>query len=590
MNCQKKTRMLLSVLSLGLALGTAGGAQTARPKPPYRTLFSNDLTNIVTCESPYHPAGKPFSQEGLFGTVDETAGVGIDAHLLQPGYGWVPYWKSKLYPAREHAAWFEARYGIPPGSFTRYMVNGGDIVGEFVQRCRQKGLAPFVSLRMNDMHEKMFADFSREEMAVFRELSSDEALATRSLSDIRIELIKRRVRDFFDLTVSRFYLGHPEYRLNGIPLPPQGTMDPFLYADKYRTEIRQNRIWNWAIPEVRQHKLDFITEICENYDIDGIELDFTRHKWLFAKDYPGDARLKIMTGYIRSVRGVLDRTAGAGKTRWLSVRIPFRLSDHKAMGIDVRQWHEAGVDIFNLSCHYITQQQHDLAKIHQAAPDASLYLELTHTPQRFEPVDQTRLQGRDSTDLFMLTKPEQFYTAAHLAYSRGARGITAFNFVYYRAHDERRGGTIAEPPFEVFKVLHDPAWVARQPQHYFLSRNDHDGKTFKRKLTASFDQTFALDMAPPAGGWAADGRLRIQVEPFWNDAPCRVYFNGVELLDTRDVSEPYPTKLDEGLGNAKSLRAWTLPKAVVKDGVNQVRIVAPDGSDAEMVFLDIGIQ
>jgi hypothetical protein len=550
-------------------------------------LFSNDLTNVVTCASPYSPAGAPFDQKGLFGTVDETAGIGIDAHILHPAYGWVPYWKSRLYPAKEHAAWFEERYGIPPGSCTQYMLDGGDIVGEFVQRCREKGLAPFISLRMNDTHEKMYADFSREEMAVFRRLASDDELATKSPEERRREFIKRRIRRFFDTTVSRFYLSHPEYRLNETPLPPRGPVDPFRF-DQYQAGM--NNIWNWAIPEVRRHKLDFIAEICEHYDIAGFELDFMRYSLLFKKEFPKDARQRIMTAYIREVRAVLDRTSRDGRRRWLSVRIPFRLSDHEPMGIDVKQWHEAGVDIFNLSCHYVTQQQHDLAKIHRAAPEACLYLELSHTPQRYQPVDKTRLQGRDSSDLFMLTRPEQFYTAAHLAYSRGARGITAFNFVYYREHDERKGGTVAEPPFEVFRVLREPASVARQPQHYFLSRNDHDGKGFMGRLDGNFDQTFALDMAPPAGGWTTDGRLRIQVEPSWHDASCRVYFNGVELPGVRDISEPYPTKFDEGLGDTKSLRAWTLPKSVVRDGVNRVRIVAPDGPGAELVFLDIGIR
>jgi hypothetical protein len=587
MNRRYEIGKILGVPGFCLGLCLIACAQAPRPQPPYRTLFSNDLTNVVNCTSSYSPAGAPFDEKGLFGMVDETAGVGIDTHILQPAYGWVPYWKSRLYPAKEHATWFEERYGFPPGSYTQYMLNGGDIVGEFVQRCREKGLAPFISLRMNDTHEKMFVDLTREEMAVFRQLASDEELATKTLEERRQEFIKRRIRRFFDTTVSRFYMSHPEYRLNETPLPPQDAVDPFR-VDQYR--VGMNNIWNWAISEVRRHRLDFITEVCENYDIEGFELDFLRHNLFFKKDLPKDVRLKIMTAFIREVRAVLDRTARDGKRRWLSVRVPFRLSDHEPMGLDVKQWHEAGVDIFNLSCYYVTQQQHDLAKIHRAVPEACLYLELTHTLQRYRPVDKTRLGGRDGPELYILTKPEQYYTAAHLAYSRGARGVTAFNFVYYRAHEERVGGTVAEPPFEVFRILHDPALAARQPQHYFLSRHDHDGKTLRLRVNGNFDRTYSIDMAPPAGGWTTDGRLRIQVEPSWNDASCRVYFNDVELPGTRDISEPYPTKLDEGLGDAKSLRAWTLPKSVVRDGVNRVRIVAPDGPDAEMIYLDIGIR
>jgi len=579
---------LTACASLTCCLAVQDGDAPPRPQPPFRVLFSNDLTNIVTCVSPYSAHGEPFTRKGLFGTVDETAGIGIDAHMLQPGYGWVPFWKSKLYPAAEHARWFTERYGLQPSSYTKYMIDGGDIVGEFVQRCREKGLAPFVSLRMNDMHEKMWVDFTKEEMSVFRK--SDDQATAKDDTEKRHDFIKRRVRDFFDLTVSEYYDAHPEYRLNNIKVPPRGDQAPFLWADENRNPLRKNNIWNWAIPEVRQHKLDFITEICENYDIDGLEMDFTRHRWLFRDDVPEAERRKIMTGYVRQVRAVLDRTTPPGRHRWLSLRLPFRISQQKQMGLDIKSCHDAGVDIFNLSCHYITQQQHDLAKIHEEVPGAPLYLELTHTPQRFEPVDKSRLHGRDSTDLFLLTKPEQFYTAAHLAYRRGAQGVTAFNFVYYREHDERMGGTVAEPPFEVFQILRDPGLVAQQPQHYFLSTSDYKGRDFKRPVKKGFDETFTLDMAPPAGGWTTDGRLRLQVEPAWGGASSEVSVNGTRLEPTGDISEPYPTKFDEGLGDAKSLRAWTLPKALLKDGINEIRIVIPEGIEGELVFLDIGIR
>ena len=75
---------------------------------PYHVLFSSDTTNILTCKSPYNeraglrldPAkGKPtyhpcgFDASKLEVTVDETAGMGADVHMLQPGMGWVPWWK-----------------------------------------------------------------------------------------------------------------------------------------------------------------------------------------------------------------------------------------------------------------------------------------------------------------------------------------------------------------------------------------------------------------------------------------------------------------------------------------------------------------
>ena len=126
---------------------------------PYRVLFSNDTTNIEQCTSPYSPGVwrhrgpvKPFDRRTLEGSVDETAGTGIDAHMLQPGVGWVPWWKSRHYPFQEHVRFMKERYGKEPAmsGFAQFMADGGDIVQVFIDRCRATGLAPIISFRLND--------------------------------------------------------------------------------------------------------------------------------------------------------------------------------------------------------------------------------------------------------------------------------------------------------------------------------------------------------------------------------------------------------------------------------------------------------
>ena len=57
-------------------------------KAPFRTIYSNDLTNVLTCVSPYNKAEGPYRQEMLDATVDETAGR-ADVHMLEPALGWV---------------------------------------------------------------------------------------------------------------------------------------------------------------------------------------------------------------------------------------------------------------------------------------------------------------------------------------------------------------------------------------------------------------------------------------------------------------------------------------------------------------------
>lgn len=83
-----------------------------RQKAPFKVLFSNDMTNIEICVSPYHKKGELFRPEMLEATVDETAGTGVEVHMLQPGLGWVPLWKSKAYPLDEHCRWLQQTYGL----------------------------------------------------------------------------------------------------------------------------------------------------------------------------------------------------------------------------------------------------------------------------------------------------------------------------------------------------------------------------------------------------------------------------------------------------------------------------------------------
>ena len=138
-----------------------------------RVLFSNDLTNILHCDSPFHRRGEfRLTHDLLESSVAETAGTGVDVHMLQPAFGWYPLWKSKFLPIEKHVAWLKASYGdtMPesgvPGSndvlrwnyeLARYQLEGGDIVGEFIQLCRKYGERPFISIRMNDSHHGGFS-------------------------------------------------------------------------------------------------------------------------------------------------------------------------------------------------------------------------------------------------------------------------------------------------------------------------------------------------------------------------------------------------------------------------------------------------
>jgi len=497
--------------------------------------------NIGSCTSPYHKKGEPFRPEMLEATVDET--VGVDVHMLQPGgFCCVPCWKSNVYP--DHFQWWMKTYGQKPGPYGLYMLEGGDMVAVFVKRCRQRGLTPFVSLRLNDAHGKEWVDAK----------AISEVEGKLSPTDIQF------LRSWWDLVVSRFYKEHPEYRIG-----------PDL-------KNWNQRVLNWAIPEVRQRRFGFIEEICQQYDIDGFELDFMRRPSYFR---PGETtsqqRAKIMTEFVACVRKVLDRTAKPGQHRWLCARVPSKLAEHDRLGIDLRSMVDAGLDMVNLSTYYYTRQDHDLARIRPLLPDVAIYLEMCHCTMEDPPFGP----GYDNYQI-RRTTDHQFYTTAHVAYRRGADGVSLFNFVYFREHGPPGRGPFNEPPFHVLKHLGQPEWLGRQPQWYFLANSTPLPRRFDQGQTL----TFTLDMAPTEHQ-RADGLFRLMTAG--DSMGCRwtVKVNGTELEKTQFVRKPLDHPYEAGLGRPNQYACFKCPRALAKAGPNRIQITLVEGASVTVRYVDL---
>jgi hypothetical protein len=518
-------------------------AEQPRPKAPFRVLYSNDTTNILSCISPCHKKGEPFRAEMLEATVDEVAGLGVDAHFLQPGLGEVPLWPSKVYPLAAHAAWLDATYGLKPDPFTRFVLDGGDIVKVFVERCRKRGQAPFISYRLNDAHSKEFVDATRGE-----KIGGGAAMA-----------------------LTPFYRDHPEYRIG-----------PNLKSGAQHVQ-------NWALPEVRAHKFAFIQELCENYDLDGFELDFMRFYSFFQLDKTTSAQRRgITTGFVRQVRELLDRTARGARRRWLCARVPCFVHALDPLGLDLPALADAGLDMVNLSASYFTTQQMDVAAIRRMVPRAAVYVEMCHSIWNGDKL----VPGYD-TFTFRRTTPEQYFTTAHLAYARGADGVSAFNFAYYREHGGPGRGPFSEPPFDVLKRIGDREWLARQPQHYFLAEGWRSPFTkeavLPRRIAPGQTAAFEFDLAPPSGAWQRGGRLRVQAEGAFGARVVTAHLNGVELAASDDVSEPYANPYPPMLGAKDELRAWLVPAKLLRDGANRVEFTLEKGDEVGVVFVDLGV-
>jgi len=532
-------------------------------KAPYKVLFSNDTTNINSCTSPYSPrrtwvknteTGKeeyispPFTEGMLEASVDETADVGVDVHLLQPGVGWVPWWKSKVYPFEEHIKFMKERTGMDPSanSFANYMANGGDMVEVFCRRCREKNLAPFVSFRLNDVHGHEF-----------------------------VQLPKEQIPSWAWHAFSPIHVNHPEWRLGDVNNWNGKSLD-------------------WAMPDVPASKFAFIKEIIEQYDIDGFELDFMRNSNFFRQESTtSEQRRVIMNEFVRNVRKELDKRDQAdGRHRWLCVRIPAQVACYDPLGIDPAAMVREGVDMFNLSNTYYTECRGDYERFRDiVGGEVSVYFELCHTVHQRRPADPN---AKYDCTIQRRTTPHMYYTAAHLAQSRGCDGCSTFNFVYYREHGTGERGPASEPPFEIHRGIGDAGFCARQPQHYVVSEGWHALGLDRTPLPANVEPGKPLkvsqDLAPPKDGWQQGGRLRIQGDGDMGESRWSASLNGVPLEETADRSEPYDNPYPQLQGEANEYRAWKVPAELLRNGFNDLEIKLKEGLEkARILYLDVAL-
>ena len=101
--------------------------------------------------------------------------------------------------------------------------------------------------------------------------------------------------------------------------------------------------WNFAIPEVREHRLQHITEACQVAEWDGVELDWQRHAFHLPQDHGYRLRYTL-TDLQRAVRRMTDQIAAErGRPFLLAVRVGTTMESCKRIGYDIETWVKEGL-------------------------------------------------------------------------------------------------------------------------------------------------------------------------------------------------------------------------------------------------------
>ncbi len=259
---------------------------------------------------------------------------------------------------------FKTREGRFGNNMTGAFYEAGlDPLATAVEFCHDNGMELFWSFRMNDTHD------------------ADHALM---LSKLKKE--------------------HPEWMLGTREQPPPYSR--WSAADYGRDEIRE-LVYR------------YIEEVCQNYDIDGIFLDFFRHLGYFRRvAYGRDAgqrEREMMTELLRRIR-VMSERAGLerGRCILIGVRTPESVGYCEAAGFDIVRWMAEGlIDIWIPSGYFRLNKW-----------EYSINLGHKYGVQVYPCLSETRVEGQAGR---IRDSAECYRGRAMLAWSAGADGLFFFN-------------------------------------------------------------------------------------------------------------------------------------------------------------------
>ena len=390
-------------------------------------------------------------------------------------------------------------------------------------------------------------------------------------------LAKLRVSDWHHLAAgleghaSRFWREHPEWRIGAIEAG-EGTETSFdelpCIGPHYGGIIAEHRgdLLDYAVPEVRRHRLAVVREFLTQYDVSGLTLNFIRDPMCLS--FP-EKNAPLLTEFVAECRRVVDDTVGErGRKLIMGAIVPWQFDLCGVMGLDVEQWVKGGffdyvsptdgfVSDFNMAVE-------PWVKLASGSPRRCGVYPGIIGYRSYAPA------GMDSEDEFRSNLTHENVRAlAHGFYAEGADGVSFFNFysgVYNYLYPlpelclperlegkERHYAYMKWPLYQecsFLKVVLEPTSSAR--------------KTIPCRLHEDLNRV--------------DAHVRFKTRRLGDIRSLRVDLNGTDVPPSGISLIP-----DEGKG---FLRAqFALKGGMLKDGANEMGFALRDGGAGEDVTI-----
>jgi len=177
---------------------------------------------------------------------------------------------------------------------------------------------------------------------------------------------------------------------------------------------------DFAHKEVRDLCVQFFKEVCENYDVDGVELDFLRHFEIFKTVGRGgiatQEQIDMLTDMVSRIRKVTEEAGmKRGNPILVLTRVPTSPEYAKKAGVDIVKWIDEGlVDIVVGSCYFRLDFWENFAKLGNNK-NVKIYAGLSES------------RVRDEHPLLVRQQNSVFRARAAAAWEAGLDGMYSFN-------------------------------------------------------------------------------------------------------------------------------------------------------------------
>ncbi|MFH1268017.1 MAG: family 10 glycosylhydrolase [Planctomycetota bacterium] len=325
--------------------------------------------------------------------------------------------------------------------------------------------------------------------------------------------------------------------------------------------------------EIRDLAFRFIQEVCENYDVDGVEFDFFRHLNYFKRvsmgEHAGPEEREMMTGLLRRVRKMTERIGRQrGRPILVAIRVPDSIEYCAAMGFDLVRWLEDDlIDLMAASGYFRLNPW-----------ETTVELGHKHGVPVYPCLSESRLKGETQK---VRASVEGYRARAMNVWDSGADGVYLFNSFNPRSPlwselgDPKKLTTMDKVYVTAARSVNNAnSWLAGGTR--FLNRSV---LTPERPLTLKPGEAASVELqvgeqvsAPDAGRPAPNVELRLQVTGLTDPSDLAIKLN------------------DQALTGGALSGEWlnyAVAPALVAKGVNHFQITLASTSEAKPVLRDL---